>query len=265
MADNGENANVRKEIIFPVCFDGLTTQSYGMAAIILGSRSQDEFGEVPAGISAGWDGYRGTPNLVRLFEYANNDEPKASEIKDRRGIFFDKNRSVDITTAVNGTFKTEGWAVYKYTNLKSNGESGSNSTFPDTDFPLFRLADVYLMYAEAVARGGQGGDLATAVGYVNDLRERAYGDRLHGVNEAWLKADNYRNILNERGRELYWEALRRTDLIRFGLFTSASYLWPYKGGVMGGVGVDNRYNVFPIPATDLSVNGSLQQNDGYKN
>ena len=55
------------------------------------------------------------------------------------------------------------------------------------------------------------------------------------------------------------------DLIRFGLFTSASYLWPYKGGVMGGIGVDNRYNVFPIPATDLSVNGSLQQNDGYKN
>jgi len=265
LADNGENANVRKEIIFPICFDGLTTQSYGMAAIILGSRSQDEFGEVPAGISAGWDGYRGTPNLVRLFEYANNDKPKASEIKDRRGIFFDKNRSIDITTAVNGTFKTEGWAVYKYTNLKSNGESGSNSTFPDTDFPLFRLADVYLMYAEAVARGGQGGDLATAVGYVNDLRERAYGDRLHGVNEAWLKADNYRNILNERGRELYWEALRRTDLIRFGLFTSASYLWPYKGGVMGGIGVDNRYNVFPIPATDLSVNGSLQQNDGYKN
>lgn len=265
MADNGENANVRKEIIFPICFDGLTTQSYGMAAIILGSRSQDEFGEIPAGISAGWDGYRGTPNLVRLFEYANNDAPKASEIKDHRGIFFDKNRSIDITTAVNGTFKTEGWAVYKYTNLKSNGESGSNSTFPDTDFPLFRLADVYLMYAEAVARGGQGGDLATAVGYVNDLRERAYGDRLHGVNEAWLKADNYRNILNERGRELYWEALRRTDLIRFGLFTSASYLWPYKGGVMGGVGVDNRYNVFPIPATDLSVNGSLQQNDGYKN
>ena len=265
MADNGENANVRKEIIFPICFDGLTTQSYGMAAIILGSRSQDEFGEVPAGISAGWDGYRGTPNLVRLFEYANNDKPKAGEIKDRRGIFFDKNRSIDITTAVNGTFKTEGWAVYKYTNLKSNGESGSNSTFPDTDFPLFRLADVYLMYAEAVARGGQGGDLATAVGYVNDLRERAYGDRLHGVNEAWLKADNYRNILNERGRELYWEALRRTDLIRFGLFTSASYLWPYKGGVMGGIGVDNRYNVFPIPATDLSVNGSLQQNDGYKN
>lgn len=263
MADNGENANVRKEIIFPICFDGLTTQSYGMAAIILGSRSQDEFGEVPAGISAGWDGYRGTPNLVRLFEYANNDKPKAGEIKDRRGIFFDKNRSIDITTAVNGTFKTEGWAVYKYTNLKSNGESGSNSTFPDTDFPLFRLADVYLMYAEAVARGGQGGDLATAVGYVNDLRERAYGDRLHGVNEAWLKADNYRNILNERGRELYWEALRRTDLIRFGLFTSASYLWPYKGGVMGGIGVDNRYNVFPIPATDLSVNGSLQQNDGY--
>lgn len=265
MADNGENANVRQEIIFPVCFDGMKTQSYGMAAIILGSRSADEFGEVPAGISGGWDGYRGTPNLVRLFEFADNNAPKASEIIDHRGIFFDKNRTVDITTAINGTFKTEGWAVYKYTNLKSNGEGGSNTTFPDTDFPLFRLADVYLMYAEAVARGGQGGDMTTAVGYVNALRERAYGDKLHGINEAWLRADNFRNLLDERGRELYWEAVRRTDLIRYDLFTSASYLWPYKGGVMGGIGVDQRYNVFPIPATDLSVNGNLHQNEGYNN
>ncbi|WP_455673033.1 RagB/SusD family nutrient uptake outer membrane protein [Phocaeicola sp.] len=264
MADNGENANANKEIIFPVCFDGNSTQSYGMGAIILGSRSASEFGNVPAGIGGGWDGFRGTQNLVALFDFRNNDEPKASEILDKRGIFYDENRSVDITTSVSGTFTTEGWAVYKYTNLKSNGEAGSNPTFPDTDFPMFRLADIYLMYAEAVARGGQGGDMATAVNYINALRERAYGDKLHGITESWLKENNYRNILDERGREMYWEGTRRTDLIRYGLFTSASYLWPFKGGVMTGVGVDERYNLFPIPATDLSVNGNLQQNEGYK-
>ena len=128
---------------------------------------------------------------------------------------------------------------------------------------MFRLADVYLMYAEAVARGGQGGSMATAVEYVNALRQRAYGDTSHGVNENWLRENNFRNILDERCRELYWEGTRRTDLIRYGLFTSADYLWTFKGGVLGGTGVSNRYNVFPIPTTDLSVNVNLKQNEGY--
>ena len=263
MADNGQNPKANCEIIFPVCFDGSTTQSYGMAAVILGSRSSSEFAEVPAGIGGGWDGFRGTPRLVRMFQYQNNEHPKADEIVDKRGIFFDKNRSIDITTSVTGTFTTEGWAVYKYTNLKSDGQPGKNSTFPDTDFPMFRLADIYLMYAEAVARGGQGGNIGTAVQYVNALRERAYGDSFHNITESWLYENNLQNILDERCRELYWESVRRTDLIRYGLFTSANYLWTFKGGVLNGVGVDNRYNLFPIPSTDMSVNGNLKQNEGY--
>ena len=263
MADNGENPRANKEIIFPVLFDGQTTQSYGMAAVILGSRSSSDFADVPAGISGGWDGFRGTPELVRKFDFQNNATPKADEILDKRGIFFDKNRSIDITTSVTGTFTTEGWSVYKYTNVKSDGQPGSNTTFPDTDFPMFRLADVYLMYAEAVARGGQGGSLATAVQYINALRQRAYGDDAHGVTEVWLTENNYRNILDERCRELYWEGTRRTDLIRYGLFTSTDYLWTFKGGVLSGTGVSNRYNVFPIPVTDISVNANLKQNEGY--
>ena len=105
--------------------------------------------------------------------------------------------------------------------------------------------------------------MATAVEYVNALRKRAYGNTSHEVNEAWLTENNYRNLLDERCRELYWEGTRRTDLIRYGLFTSADYLWTFKGGVLGGTGVSNRYNVFPIPTTDLSVNGNLKQNEGY--
>lgn len=263
MADNGQNVRANREIIFPVCFDGEVTKSYGMAAVILGSRGSGEFAEVPAGINGGWDGYRGTPELVDLFDFANKDVPQASQILDKRGIFFDKNRSVDITTSVTGTFTTEGWAVYKYTNMRSDGQPGSSSTFPDTDFPMFRLGDVYLMYAEAVARGGQGGSMSTAVGYVNALRQRAFGDDSHDISESWLSENNYRNILNERGRELYWEGVRRTDLIRFGLFTSSAYLWTFKGGVLSGTGVDARYKVFPIPSTDMSVNVNLIQNEGY--
>ena len=263
MADNGQNPRANCEIIFPVLFDGQTTQSYGMAAVILGSRSSGDFADVPAGISGGWDGYRGTPELVRMFDYQDNAHPKANEILDKRGIFYDKNRSIDITTSVTGTFTSEGWSVYKYTNLRSDGQSGSNTTFPDTDFPMFRLGDVFLMYAESVARGGQGGSMATAVQYVNALRERAYGNTSHSVTEAWLLENDCRNILDERCRELYWEGTRRTDLVRYGLFTSPVYLWTFKGGTLGGVGVDDRYNVFPIPVTDLSVNGNLYQNKGY--
>ena len=179
---------------------------------------------------------------------------------------------MDIKTSSIGTFTTEGWSVFKFTNLNSDGTPGKNSVFPDTDFPLFRLADVYLMYAESVARGGEGGSESQAVTYIQDLRKRAKTGYSQ-VDAAWLKASasingstasvNFGNILNERCRELYWEATRRTDLIRYGLFTSNTYTWAEKGGVITGVGVNKRYNLFPIPVSDISVNGNLQQNEGY--
>lgn len=264
MADNGENPNTRKEFIFPIMFDGQSTMSYAIGALIQGCRGVDDFNDVPAGIDGGWSGMRSTQNLTRAFEYADNSNPKASEILDNRGIFYDKGRSMDITTTPILTYETEGWAVHKFTNIKSTGEPGSSLTFPDTDFPLFRLGEVYLNYAEAVARGGQGGSEQTAADYVNALRKRGFGDDSHKIDAGWLKENGFRNILTERMRELYWEGVRRTDLIRYGLFTSGSYLWPSKGGVITGIGVDKRYNVFPIPATDIGVNSSLEQNEGYK-
>jgi len=69
--------------------------------------------------------------------------------------------------------------------------------------------------------------------------------------------------LDERGRELYYEAFRRTDLIRYGKFTTNTYLWAWKGGVLGGAAVDPKYNIFPLPSTDLSANPNLKQNTGY--
>lgn len=275
MADNGENADARKEIIFPVIADGNTTQSYGIGAIILGSRSGSEGTVENYGCNGGWDGFRATGNLVRAFNYdAEESAWTADNINsfDNRAIFYSEGRSLDITTSAIGTFTEEGWAVYKYSNLNSDGTPGKNTTFPDTDFPLFRLGEVYLMYAEAVARGGEGGSTSKAVEYIQNLRKRAntvYSE----VTESWLTENTsvsastasvaYGNILNERCRELYWEATRRTDLIRFGLFTSNSYTWAEKGGVISGVGVDNKYNLFPIPVSDISVNSNLHQNEGY--
>ena len=275
MADNGENADARKEIIFPVIADGNTTQSYGIGAIILGSRSGSEGTVENYGCNGGWDGFRATGNLVRAFNYdAEESAWTADNINsfDNRAIFYSEGRSLDITTSAIGTFTEEGWAVYKYSNLNSDGTPGKNTTFPDTDFPLFRLGDVYLMYAEAVARGGEGGSSSKAVEYIQNLRKRA-NTAYSEVTESWLTENTsvsastasvaYGNILNERCRELYWEATRRTDLIRFGLFTSNSYTWAEKGGVISGVGVDDKYNLFPIPVSDISVNSNLHQNEGY--
>lgn len=276
MADNGENADARKEIIFPVIADGNTTQSYGIGAIILGSRSSSEGTVENYGCNGGWDGFRSTGNLIRAFNYeAEESAWTADNINsfDNRAIFYSEGRSLDITTSSVGTFTEEGWAVYKYSNLNSDGTPGKNTTFPDTDFPLFRLGDVYLMYAEAVARGGEGGSTSKAVEYIQDLRKRANNTTYSEVTESWLTENAsvsgstasvaYGNILNERCRELYWEATRRTDLIRFGLFTSNSYTWAEKGGVISGVGVDDKYNLFPIPVSDISVNSNLHQNEGY--
>ncbi len=269
MADNGENPAANKEIIFPIMADGETAQSYGIGAIILGTRGSNQGAE--SGISGGWAGFRGTGNLVRVFEFPSSDESTwtADNITDKRGIFYSEGKSVDITTS-NLTFDTQGWSVFKFTNLDSNGNPGKNATFPDTDFPFFRLGEIYLNYAESVARGGQGGNLETAVGYINALRLRGGAST---IGSSWLTANanvggtstsvQYGNLLNERQREMYFECTRRTDLIRYGLFTSNNYLWVEKGGTPTGVGVDNHYNLYPIPTTDLSVNASLTQNEGY--
>ena len=120
MANNGENADARKEIIFPVIADGNTTQSYGIGAIILGSRSGSEGTIENYGCNGGWDGFRATGNLVRVFNYDAEESAWTSEnlnAFDNRAIFYSEGRSLDITTSAIGTFTEEGWAVYKYSNL----------------------------------------------------------------------------------------------------------------------------------------------------
>ncbi len=120
---------------------------------------------------------------------------------------------------------------------------------------------MYLIYAEAFLRGGTGADAVTALDYFNKIRFRAYGD----TNAGQLLASNLtlQTILDERGRELYWEGHRRTDLIRYGLLTTGTYLWQWKGGVSSGTSVDSKYNIFPIPTTVRTANPNLEQNTGY--
>ena len=153
---------------------------------------------------------------------------------------------------------THGYANPKFKNKTSTGGNATNnsvSPHTDIDFPLFRLGDVYLMYAEAQLRLGNS---AAAVQYVNYIRERGYGNSSFNVSSLTLD-----NILDERAREMQWEATRRTDLIRFGYFTSGSYVWPFKGGDVAGVAVPSYVNLYPIPTADIVLNRNLTQNTGY--
>ena len=85
--------------------------------------------------------------------------------------------------------------------------------------------------------------------------------RLLAEQEALNRA--LQEKLNERERELYWEGQRRTDLIRFGLFTGGTYLWEWKNNAENGASTNERYNLYPIPQTDMQANGGLTQNPGY--
>ena len=116
-----------------------------------------------------------------------------------------------------------------------------------------------LRYAEAVLRGG-GGNTGTALGYVNALRQRAYGDNSGDITLGQM---DLQFILDERGRELLWEGHRRTDLVRYGQFTGGTYIWSWKGNVQAGASTPDHLNLYPIPASQLSANPNLTQNPGY--
>ena len=177
---------------------------------------------------------------------------------DQRGMFHTDGQSLEIESL--SSF-LNGYAITKFKNVDSNGNAGSDTdgNFTDTDLPLIRLAEIYLNYAEAVVRGG-GGDMNLAVNSINELRERAYGDTSGNITSGDLTLDF---ILDERSRELYWEGQRRTDLIRYGSFTSGAYLWPWKGNVANGTSVGTFRNLFPLPVRQLSINPNLTQNEGY--
>lgn len=246
-ADNNLN---NPEQLLSVAYDGTNTQNYGGTTFIINAAIGGKMVPANYGVpGGGWGGNRTTAIIPNLF-------PDQTGAKDKRSMFFTNGQTLDIASV--GTF-TNGLAVTKFQNITSTGATPAGaSVYASTDFPLFRLGEQYLIYAEAVLRGGNGGTAAQALIYVNNLRERAYGNVTGDLTSLTLQ-----NILDERGRELYWEGFRRTDLIRFGDFTSGSYLWPWKGGVSSGTGVDAHLSIFPIPATDLNANGNLTQNPGY--
>ena len=248
MADNDKQ---KDEFIFAINCDGLRTQSYGNTTFLVHAPSGDDHDDY--GVGGGWYGYRTTKQFVSLFA-----DPSGAT--DQRAMFSNlSNKEINNV----GDYQ-QGIHVKKYKNIRSDGQPTSdaqNRNFADIDFPVFRLPEMYMIYAEAFLRGGSGADAVTALDYLNKIRFRAYGD----TNAGQFSAANLtlQTILDERGRELYWEGHRRTDLIRYGLLTTGTYLWQWKGGVASGTAVDSKYNIFPIPVTVRSANPNLEQNPGY--
>ncbi|WP_256011737.1 RagB/SusD family nutrient uptake outer membrane protein [Desertivirga xinjiangensis] len=254
IADNHLNTD---ENIFMIAYDGTYTQNFGGTSYLMHGPAN-----VPADISGSngdWGGLRFTENFVNLFADKTGNT-------DRRAQFYTGTTARPQTLEMTEIYlSTAGYSSTKYRNYTRTGELAPHidpkKDFADIDFPLFRFAEIYLIYAEAVLRGGTGGDAGTALTYMNALRTRAYdGSTAGNLNSSQLTLDF---ILDERGRELYYEAHRRTDLIRFNRFTTSGYLWAWKGGVRNGAAVSDKYNIFPLPPTDLSSNPNLKQNKDY--
>ena len=244
LADN----HTSPEIIFPVPSDGDRSQAYGNTTFLIHAACGGSMDPTAYGLAGGgcWWGNRLKPEAYNNYDLVNDTA---------RTSFFVVTGQVPMPNLTNFT---DGVAAPKFSNMTSSGTAGSNGTFPDTDFPLFRLADAYLMYVELNIRGG-GGDPGTALGYLNAIRQRGYGGT--GGNFGALPPID--TILAERGREFLWEAQRRVDLIRFGKFTGNGYVWSWKGGPEAGTTLDPKYLLYPLPESELSANPNLHQNPGY--
>ena len=277
-ADNDKRTN---EIIFALPVSATHTVSWGSSTyMVCGQLSMSNANQTPGdfGATSGWSEFRLRPEFVDKFEesdiYSQGEDAKG----DVRAKFFTNGQSKDVASM---TDETTGYLSEKWSNKKDDGTDASNTANDgaETDYPLFRLSDVYLMYAECVARikgtswddwngGTDASDPAViasrkkgAIYWINLVRERA------GASDVWssnFADDNalLQFILDERARELYHEGYRRTDLIRFGQFTTNKYIWQWKGGTHDGQAVDSKYNIYPIPNTELTANPNLH-NDNY--
>ena len=295
--DNGENADAYNEFLYAVSYDQDKAQSWGggtyLTCAAIGSEDKeietDEDwivdGEVKKddkgnplkvkisriGTGNGWNGLHIHEQFINKFYNPTNVDwtNGTYTIADKRGanIFTTEKRTGGTFTELTNTFY-DGWGCYKYNNIPSTEdglEYWLRTQNPDKstniDFPMIRLAEIYLIYAEACLRQGSG---APAQQYMAQLAERA------GVDYGFDKLGSWDNeardwFVAERARELLWEGHRRTDLIRYGLFTSAEYLWPFKGGeesVLGQEFADYK-KLFAIPASQIKANPDLKNPVGY--
>lgn len=260
--DNGENPEALNEVLFGISYDAEQTQSYGgtsyltLAAIAATDVSSTQ---MINGVNEGWGGIRVPYEYVEKYFNVRNADYSAGtyDVNDKRGrMFYIKGRSESMDGAL--YVFLNGWSFLKFNNIPHNMdqdsylETAASKAYSDIDFPMIRLGEIYLIYAEACMNLGHAN---TALPKVQELAARAGVTAPTSITQEWL--------IEERARELMWEGHRRTDLIRYGKFTSSSFLWTYKGGSFSGQGFDDHMKIFAIPASELASNPELHQNPGY--
>lgn len=276
LADN----NTCREIIWPLVQDGMRGQSsagtnFYVKAFVNGP--MDELYQTGVE-SRGWGNVRAKTTLVDIFDpqdvvFRTNDTWGNTK-NDKRAQFMtalpnQKKETWDDNNAMTSTF-TCGYGYIKWRNVTKDDQiCASGTNYTSIDFPLMRTADAYLMAAEAILRGASA-PRSQALDYVNEIRMRAYMSDKYAkpgissavsgkISDSELTLDF---ILDERQRELASELVRRTDLVRFGKFTSGRN-WDWKGEQRLGTDVSSHLNIFPIPEAELMNNPTLNQNDGY--
>lgn len=247
---NADNDRRTNEIIFALPVDADHTVSWGATTYLTcGQVSTSRSLEAAdLGITQGWSMFRVRGELPAKFESG-----------DKRALFHTDGQTQYLDNAL--TDETGGYLAKKWSNLSDEGTAASNTASDgcSNDFPLFRLADVYLMYAEAIGRLKE--DWTPAIEKINALQQRAglpgaYEARNFATDDAFLQF-----ILDERARELYLEGTRRTDLVRYDQFTTNKYIWQWKGGTKDGMAVASKYNYYPIPSTELTANPNLKNEE----
>lgn len=269
MADNDRTA-ASKEILFPIVNISGKTRSYGNSLFLIAAcfdpamhANPDDATGSNGLVGQQWIGLHPRVTLLKKF-FPSTSAPEVpsyemtAQAGDDRAIFWGQGRSYEIE---NITKSAEGYGVCKFLNYNSDNSTNTDPAFADMDWPFMRAAEAYLNYAEADARlnGGKTSQEGTRI--LNKLRARANAS-------TRAESSNYslNEICDEWAREFYFEGMRRTTLIRFGLFGgNTGYNWDWKGGEQAGKDFEAYKNLYPIPLTQLQSNSNLKQNPGYTN
>ena len=284
MGDNDCNPEAMKEIIFPIRQDGLKARAYAGTTYLV---SASTIAGMPyASTGDPWKCMFARENMVEKFFPNKKDIPMATvgdvlknpskeeviakdsekgygtadviaKAGDDRALLYmgvggceeGKVRTINPGEAITGPLN--GASFVKWSNLHADGTTQHDQNYSDTDFPVFRLAEIYLTRAEAKYRLGQDG--------LDDILK--VQDRANRVSKA--KSVDEQTLIDEWCREFYMEGRRRSDLVRFGLFTGSKYLWSYKGGAENGAGIPAYYDVYPIPDNEIKNNPNMHQNPKY--
>ena len=257
MGDNDANG-AQNEIILPAIHDGVRTQTWGGSLFLIASTNN---GDYKTGTSENWGGNHARPQFVQQFfpgggaPTSNDPVAVAAAAGDDRALFYTDGRTLHITKE--SDFK-KGFSYIKFLNFHADGSAAHHTQFVDTDFPVMRVAEAYLTYAEADARLNGGSCTADGIAKVKALQERA------NKSTASLTTVDLEYLCSEWSREFGFEGRRRMDLIRFNKYGGQStYLWEWMGGAETGAAFDSHLNIFPIPNSDLNANSNLKQNPGY--